>query len=157
MSVAQWPFPFKIFNLFTLALSGTILSWFESYLTGRIVQDLWMLWSCCLHSTLHASVLFLKSFADVTQLPQSLLLITHEPLSQPCKNASLMCRPGWHKTNWNWMMTRERSQTEPFSQTLSPCLSVLTVLTFLQQSVLTTLVWWFPITCLLTNTCHRSP
>ena len=56
------------------------------------------------------------------------------PWSWPCRHASLTWRPGWYKTNWNWMMTRQRlsswSQIESFLLMLSPLLFVLVLPTF---------------------------
>ena len=65
--------------------------------------------------TLHLSPLWLKLILSSTSLlPMThsyftlVLLIRYMPLSWPCGYASLTWRPGWHKTNWNWMMTRQR-------------------------------------------------
>ena len=51
----------------------------------------------------------------------------------------LTWRPGWHKTNWNWTMTRQNlwSQTEPSFLMFSPLLFMLALnLTVLQWSML---------------------
>ena len=63
-----------------------------------------------------------------------ILLIRYMPWSWPCRHASLTWRPGWYKTIWNQMMTRQMlsswSQTESFLLMLSPLLFVLILPTF---------------------------
>ena len=113
-------------------ISGTVLSWFESYLTGRTqtvtVNDrssrpadvsfsvpqgsvlgriLFIFYSAPLSSLIKTRSVCDQSFADDTQLLHSCPLI-RTPLSWPCRHASLTWRPGWHKTNSNWMTTRQR-------------------------------------------------
>ena len=160
-------------------ISVTVLSWFESYLTGRTqtvtVNDRSWRHSDVFFAVPQGSVLgpvfFIlnsTSLCSLTEIHQPVflpmthsyfsfdLLIRYTPLSWQCRHSSLTWRPGWHKTNWNCMTTRQRlslwSQIEPFFLMISPHLFVLAQPTFRSRPVLITLVSRFQITSLLTST-----
>ena len=124
-------------------ISGTVLSWFTSYLTDSYCDCQWPELKICFclvshrdqflalsssFSTLDRYALWMKLILPtasrllMTQTLQSCLLIRYSPLSWPYTHTSLTWRPGWRKTNWNWMTTTQRlsswSQTDAQSASL---------------------------------------
>ena len=146
-------------------ISGTILSWFESYLTSRTqtvtvngqtsgpadvffvfhrAQFVVLSSSFC---ALHLSALWLRLLSPTSCLLMThsyfspVLLIRYMSLSWPCRHASLTWRPGCHKkSETEWQEDRgsphEVIIIEPFFLTFSPSLFVLALQTFHSRPVL---------------------
>ena len=115
-------------------------------------------------STLHLSPLWLKLILSPTSLLWSyfspVLLIKYTPLSWPCRHTFLMWRPGQYKTNWNQRWQDRHCYYEfKLENHFSRCSAHFFLCWHRQHSVhrlLATLVSWFQITWLFTNTFQLS-